>query len=617
MLPQLKQKRADIPSEVRKALGEVTESWAQAQMTAMKQEQFIAVTEYLLELAEIGNAPATRFLSLVETPNYNTQITIPGDVLNPLNGYYTTPAMAQAIMKTMGYGPLRRYLNDMPALLNPLKQPFLSAQGAMGYISLAYLNLSIKTQSRNLQSAMFFPGMSGNWQAYKNPRAAAQYIKEQFGDMSSAELDFIVKENIIGSSVMLGERKAMLDRMQGMATWQEFTDYLEESAVSRGEKGKKALQRSLRTTEEMYQLADDIPKIMNYLGERESGFGIFAPNGVQNLSEQQMEDLFDMISELIVEQGGRKVTRSKSTPAENLQKAIHARASFLTRRNIPNYNRLPNILDFFRMSLVGNFPGFNTAVITSQANVMKTALLEHQLAHSGDPAVDAGLKSRLLKRAAMRGVSNAAWMVGPGTFMAAASALRFAGKTAKVAGISVGATALLAPQALSRFVAEWAVNNNLIFVSDADEDGTLEVYDFSHTDGFTLISEPSRLLLKYLATDAYLGDKASDKLWSTLMQSLKNVWSSYTDEKIMKRAVLEFISGNDRESGNPYTDPNAPWWKQLKDRSTRFISTISPKIFHESLDIGKALVLTGEEVVGQKRQRRETFYAFSGLYFRV
>ena len=71
-------------------------------MTAMKQEQFIAVTEYLLELAEIGNAPATRFLSRRETPRYNTEITIPGDVLNPLNGFFTTAPMAQAIMKTMG-----------------------------------------------------------------------------------------------------------------------------------------------------------------------------------------------------------------------------------------------------------------------------------------------------------------------------------------------------------------------------------------------------------------------------------------------------------------------------------------------------------------------------------
>ena len=605
MLPQLKQKRADIPSEVRKALGEVTESWAQAQMTAMKQEQFIAVTEYLLEIAEIGNAPATRFLSRVETPRYNTEITIPGDVLNPLNGFFTTPAMAQAIMKTMGYGPLRRYLNEMPAGANPLKQPYLSAQGAMGYISLFYLNLSIKTQSRNLQSAMFFPMMSGNWQAYKNPRAAAQYIKEQFGDMSSAELDFIVGEGIIGSSVMLGERKAMLDRMQGMATWQDFYDFLEESSsVDKLEKGQKALRRALRTAEEMYQLADDIPKIMNYLGERESGRRIFTPNGIQSMSEQNKENLFDMISELIVEQGGRRVTRSENTPAENLQKAIHARASFLTRRNIPNYNRLPNILDALRMSLVANFPGFNTAVITSQANVMKTALLEHKLAFSGNPAVDFGVRFRLGARGAVRWLSNGAWMVGPGTFLAAASALRFATKDPRGLVLTGGAAATMAPYALSRFVAEWAVNNNLLFVSDADEDGTLEVYDFSHTDGFTLISEPFRLGLKYFATDRYLGEEASDKIWDTFMQSLKNVRSSYTDEKIMKRAVLEFISGEDRESNIPYTDPNAPWWVQLKDRSERFISTVSPKIFHESLDLAKALVLTGEESLDKKGRER-------------
>ena len=122
-----------------------------------------------------------------------------------------------------------------------------------------------------------------------------------------------------------------------MATWQDFYDKLE--------KGQKALRRALRTAEEMYQLADDIPKLMNYLGERESGRRIFTPNGIQSMSEQNKENLFDMISELIVEQGGRRVTRSENTPAENLQKAIHARASFLTRRNIPNYNRLPNILD--------------------------------------------------------------------------------------------------------------------------------------------------------------------------------------------------------------------------------------------------------------------------------
>ena len=601
LLPQLKQKRADIPSEVRKALGEVTEPWAQAQMTAMKQEQFIAVTEYLLNLAEIGNAPATRFLSRVQTPRYNTEITVPGDVLNPLNGFFTTQPMAQAIMKTMGYGPLRRYFSNPIFAKLPIQVPYMTLQGTMGYVSLAYLNLSIKTQSRNLQSAVLFPWMSGNWQAYLHPNKSAKYVREQAKDMSSKELDFIVAEGIIGSSVMLGDRKAMLDRMQGMATWEEFIDLVEIQAWTNAEASKRAGLKVLRAAEDTYQIADDIPKIMNYFGERASGYSIFAPEGVENLTEQQMEDRFDMISEMIVQQGGQKVTRSENTPAENLQKAIHARASFLTRRNIPNYNRLPNLIDSLRAFFLSNFPGFSTAIVTSQANIMKTGMVETNLAVSGDPSVDLGLRLRLLRRAAMRGVSNLTWMVGPGTYMAAASALRFATKTKTGAALTTGAAASLAPFALSRFVPEWAVNNNFIFVSDPDEEGEFEVYDFTYTDGYTLISEPSRAFLKYLTLERYLGPEASEKVFDQFGQSVKNVSSSFTDEKIMVRAIREFVSGTNAESRTlgPYTQKYTeyPLWHPIgaKDRFERLYETLAPKVIHEGVEVG----LAGKAAIGK------------------
>ena len=601
LLPQLKQKRADIPSEVRKALGEVTESWAQAQMTAMKQEQFIALTEYLIDLAEIGNAPATRFLSRVETPRYNTEITIPGDVLNPLNGFFTTQPMAQAIMKTMGYGPLRRYFSNPYFAKLPIKVPYFGLQRSMGYVSLAYLNLSVKTQSRNLQSAVLFPFMSGNWQAYMHPNKSAKYVIEQAKDMSSKELDFIVAEGIIGSSVMLGDRKAMLDRMQGMATWEEFIDLVEIEAMTKIEAGKRAGLKVLRIAEDTYQMADDIPKIMNYFGERASGYSLFAPEGIENLTEQQMEDRFDMLSEMIVQHGGQRVTRSENTPAENLQKAIHARASFLTRRNIPNYNRLPNFIDSLRAFFLSNFPGFSTAIVTSQANIIKTGMVETNLALSGDPSVDLGLKFRLIRRAAMRGVSNLGWLVGPGTYMSAASALRFARKTAKVAGVSVGATATLAPFALSRFVADWSVNNNFVFVSDPDEEGEFEVYDFTYTDGYTLVSEPSRAFLKYLAAERYFGPEASKKVFDQFGKSVKNVSSSFTDEKIMVRAIREFLSGTNAESRTlgPYTQKytDYPIWHPLgaKDRFERLYETLAPKVIHEGVEVG----LAGKAAIGR------------------
>ena len=319
-----------------------------------------------------------------------------------------------------------------------------------------------------------------------------------------------------------------------------------------------------------------------------------------------MEDRFDMLSELIVQQGGQRVTRSENTPAENLQKAIHARASFLTRRNIPNYNRLPNLIDSLRAFFLSNFPGFSTAIVTSQANIMKTGMVENNLAVSRDPSVDLGLRLRLLRRAAMRGVSNLTWLVGPGTYMAAASALRFATKTKTGLGITTGATATLAPFALSRFVPDWAVNNNFIFVSDSDEEGEFDVYDFTYTDGYTLISEPSRLLLKYLATERYLGPEASEKVFDQFQQSVKNVSSSFTDEKIMVRAIREFISGTNAESRSlgPYTEEYTeyPIWHPLgaKDRFERLYETLAPKVIHEGVELGKATKSAFGRLLGGK-----------------
>jgi len=614
--PQLKAKRTDIPKEVRKALGEVTDSWAQAQMTAYKQEQFIAVTEYLFEIARIGSSPTTRFLSAVQTGRYSTKISVPGDVLNPLNGFFTTKAMAQAIMKTMGYGPLRRYMNTM-TIGNPLKYTILSAQAATGWISTAYLTLSLKTQSRNFQSALTFPILSGNWQGYRwqNIGNVAKYMKQQFLDMSDKELDFIIAEGVTGSNVNIGERKALLDRMQAMTSWDEFATFVDERAESRA---KKAGKKAVRVAEETYVAADDIAKIMNYLGERDSGYSIFYPKGLeyqgylQNTEsmKESIEDRIDMISELMVNMGGREFTRSENTPRDNLNLAIQKRASLLTRRNIPNYNRLPNVLDFLRSMFVSNFAGFPTAIMTSEANILKTAIDEYNLSVSDNPKVTPLLREKLKARAAMRGISNAAWMIGPGVLMSTASALRFA---TKVGGAS---TVVLAPYALSRFVSDWAVNNSFIFISDPDDEGVFSVVDTSHTDGYTLISEPLRLLYKYITVGRQIGPEAQEKIWGTLLLSLRNIGSTYTDERIMVKLARDLIAGYDREKAaegkySALYDPEDKFWVKWKKRAQHAADVLSPRIFKEMGEIGKAVVRFGEEAYDRNNQERSVIRALS------
>ena len=608
--PQLKQKRTDIPKKVREALGELDQSWAQAQMTAYKQEQFIAVTEYLMDIAKIGNSPTTRFLSLVPTARYNRQITVPGDVLNPLNEYWTTPEMARAIMKTMGYGPLSRYL-DETNLGDPQKQVYLAAQATTGWISLAYLTLSIRTQSRNFQSAMWFPLMSGNWESYMHPKEAAIYIKEKISGMSTEELDFIALE-VTSSSVNIGERIALFDRMQGSATWQDFYSYVEEMEGQKINSIKGKWRKLLYVTEEAYVLADDIPKIMNYLGEKDSGYKIFAPQGVKNLTNEQIEARIDMISEMMIEMGGQKVSRSKSTPAENLDKAIRQRASFLTRRNIPNYNRLPNIVDFLRFIFLSNFSGFPTAIMVSEANIIKTAMVESNLSLSNDPAVTPGLKSRLRQRAATRATANIGWAFR-GTVQTTVSGLWFASKAAVIAGVPYSVAVALGPQALSYFVAPWAANHDFIIVSDADEEGIFYVLDVSYSDGYTLVSDPGRLLLKYLAARQYMGKEVADKIWDTMIRSLLDLRGTYTDSKIMLKVIQEVWTGKNSDTGAELWDPELPTlgWKKMKARVDHMFRELSPRAIHETIDIGKSLVLTGEEALDKKSQERSILKALA------
>ena len=607
--PQLKQKRTNIPKKVRRALGELNESWAQAQMTAYKQEQFIAMTEYLLDVARIGNSPATRFLSLIPTGRYSQQIVIPGDVISPLNGYWTTPEMVRAIKKTAGYGPLSRYLEGR-SLNQPSREIYLAAQTATGWISLAYLTLSLRTQSRNFQSAMLFPLMSGNWETYKNPRAAAQYIKEKISGMTDEELDFVVGEGVTQSSVNIGDRRALFDKMQDSASWPEFFASVEAAEGRKIKKIREAARKVFYVTEEAYLLADDIPKLMNYLGEKESGYKVFAPRGVENLTEQQIEDRIDMISEMMVQMGGQKISRSKNTPAENLDLAIRKRAAFLTRRNIPNYNRLPNIVDMLRVFFLSNFAGFPTAIMVSEANIIKTAMVEGNLALSNDPAMTPGLKRRLGERAFMRGVANIGW-AARGAISTTASNAWFAVKGAAVLGIPPAAAIAILPQALGSLVAPWAANHDFIIVSDADEEGVFYVVDVSYSDGYTMVSGPGRLLLKYLSARVFMGEEAASKVWETMVRSLTDLRGTYFDYKIMLGIVQELRTGLDNETGAELWDPNLPVlsWEKIKAKTEHAFNELAPRVVHETIDIFKAGVLTGEEALDKNDQERSILKA--------
>ena len=259
---------------------------------------------------------------------------------------------------------------------------------------------------------------------------------------------------------------------------------------------------------------------------------------------------------------------------------------------------------------VSNFAGFPTAIMTSEANILKTAIDEYNLSVSDNPKVTPSLRKKLKARAAMRVISNAAWMIGPGVLMSTASALRFA---TKVGGAS---TVILAPYALSRFVSDWAVNNSFIFITDPDDEGVFSVVDTSHTDGYTLISEPLRLLYKYITVGRQIGPEAQEKIWDTLLLSLRNIGSTYTDERIMVKLARDLIAGYDREKAakgqySALYDPEDKFWVKWKKRALHAADVLSPRIFKEMSEIGKAIVRSGEEAYDRNNQERSVIRALS------
>ena len=656
--PALRARNMSIPKEVREALGEVDEPWVQGWLTAFKQEQFIAMTETLFNIAEIGTSPTNRFLSLQKQGKYKVEIKVEGDALNPLDGYFTTRAMALAIMKTAGYGPLHRYGVMLPFFPTLFKQPYLKLQAGSGLISTSYLVLSLSTQNRNYLSALAFPIMSGNWGAYlpKNLKRGSMYVRNYLKNITLEEDDFLVRQGVTGNSVRLGERYALMDKMLGMTTASEFKEFVEQTASS---PPKRWAKNALGWAERVYLASDDVMKIRNYLSERDSMRRIFISEGIENLTDEQINHRIAMISELIEAAGGQSIKLSGSTPQENLDLAIRTRAAFLTRRNMPNYQRLPNSLDALKALFYSNFAGFPTAIVMSQANIMQTMAVERNLSLAKVPTLGetkyTTLKTRLQRAQAFlqdgelesstvprsirwrmkvrylnRFFSNVGWISSFGVVGASASAARLGlgltWKTAKVGAVGVGVAGGMgagsaAVYALSRFVADWAINNNFIFIKGPDEDDDgVSVIDGSYVEGFDLIGAPLRFFMRYIGTGAYMTAEGMEKMQEQFFKSLRNYVAPYSDRRIFLRILTDVAQNYDSETGKPIGnklktskegqgDPFDKWWK---DRIEYLYEQAVPRVILQGVKIINASG-EGEDLYDANNERRSFIDAISSL----
>ena len=256
-----------------------------------------------------------------------------------------------------------------------------------------------------------------------------------------------------------------------------------------------------------------------------------------------------------------------------------------------------------RLAFMSNFAGFPTAIAVAEANILKTMMVEGNLALSKDPAVTRGLKGRLGKRAAMRGVSNIGWAARGATSTTLTNAW-YVAKNASVIGIPAWVAVLMFPDALSSFVSPWAANHEFLVVSDADEEGVFYVVDVSYTDGYTMVSGPGRVMLKYLTARVFMGPEAASQVWDIFVRSMVDLRGTYFDQKIMLGILQELRTGRDNETNAFLWNPQLEGWQKTKAKFDHAVAELAPKAVHEGIDLTKSIFLKGEEALDKNDLER-------------
>jgi hypothetical protein len=108
-----------------------------------------------------------------------------------------------------------------------------------------------------------------------------------------------------------------------------------------------------------------------------------------------------------------------------------------------------------------------------------------------------------------------------------------------------------------------------------------------------------------------MDEDAQKHVFDTLLKSLKNITTTYTNEKIFKKVILDVLAGENRETGNALFDPSLGFWDTLEPRLEHAARELSPRVFRETVEIGKAVVLTGEEALDRDGRKRNLLRALA------
>jgi len=425
-------------------------------------------------------------------------------------------AVPDAMWRSLSRGPL----TNSDGLNEILRQSYGAMMKLKGITQFNKTILSPITQVRNVTSASLFALANGNVGAGANIFESVQLVLRDLANKTDEEgLEYLTdmqRRGLLGSSAQLREIQDNLRRGTDPRNMNVMEDAaLVSDVATTGDRGYRlrlgpldlsgSLDRNNRRNKgwqflgkaaDLYRAGDDVWKIYNYEFEASKLREAYT-NIIDNIRQNRGAMTDEQYKFRIDAATNRFKKFIDGEEAGSIEEAIKNRAAENVRNLVPNYELVPQVIKDIRGLPIGNFIAFPAEILRTGFNTLETAAKELT---SDDKAI--------------REIGMRRLMGSLSTFYVAGPALR--DMSMKLAGVSEEEM-----EAARTLAADYQKNSVLVALG-RDQDGLLEIMDYSRFNPYDALIRPFEALLNSLDEqdklnpDAGFGEKAINAMWESV-----------------------------------------------------------------------------------------------------
>jgi hypothetical protein len=378
--------RGYIPYAIRALLGEIKSPELIAATSFSRIARVVETATFYDELRKLNDMPGEMWFSPVRTKKYNHKIET-GDEFNPLDGYYTTGTMMDALSQGMP-------ITGQKAVLDTLATVFGTSKAIVQY---GIIVLSPGTQMRNLYGAAIMFTFNGHLKPEGFAETTRLIGNELFGNVKydpetgeiSGKVDelnslweYLQRLGVVNTEVRVNDMVGVFARVgnSDFKTINEITHALYTlGQTGPGKAFDKYVLSLNRGARRVYGASDDFFKILSFFAERKKLHDMLneikSPDGTVASNELKHRILREFAKTLKTKSG---ITERVSTYVQDqgtvlrnvtdLDKYIDHVSAYMVRNTMPNYDYIGKLREYYASLPIGNFIAFPTEIARTSAN---------------------------------------------------------------------------------------------------------------------------------------------------------------------------------------------------------------------------------------------------------